>query len=101
MYDKRFSAFHYPVLDEDAPNYHAVIQNPMDMATLLQRVDAGKYITCKAFLEDFDLILANAKVHLQIFNEVYILYVSIYTSLPFCFIFLANPGTDPEFFLIR
>lgn len=68
MYDKRFSAFHYPVLDEDAPNYHAVIQNPMDMATLLQRVDGGKYITCKAFLEDFDLILANAKVHLQIFK---------------------------------
>ncbi|KAM0001852.1 putative chromatin remodeler Bromodomain family [Helianthus debilis subsp. tardiflorus] len=63
LYDKRFSAFHYPVLDEDAPNYHAVIQNPMDMATLLQRVDAGKYITCKVFLEDFDLILANAKIY--------------------------------------
>ncbi|KAJ9547274.1 hypothetical protein OSB04_019817 [Centaurea solstitialis] len=63
LYDKRFSAFHYPVLDEDAPNYHAVIQNPMDMATLLQRVDCGKYITCKAFLEDFDLILANAKIY--------------------------------------
>ncbi|KAI3756726.1 hypothetical protein L1987_56548 [Smallanthus sonchifolius] len=63
LYDKRFSAFHYPVLDEDAPNYHAVIQNPMDMATLLQRVDGGKYITCKAFLEDFGLILANAKIY--------------------------------------
>ncbi|KZV40898.1 ATPase family AAA domain-containing protein [Dorcoceras hygrometricum] len=61
LYDKRFSAFHYPVMDEDAPNYRAIIQNPMDMATLLQRVDSGKYITCKAFLEDFDLILANAK----------------------------------------
>ncbi|KAL6587723.1 hypothetical protein OROMI_000701 [Orobanche minor] len=35
LYDKRFSAFHYPVTDEDAPNYHAVIQNPMDIATLL------------------------------------------------------------------
>lgn len=63
LYDKRFSAFHYPVLEEDAPDYHAVIQKPMDMATLLQRVDAGKYITCKAFLEDFDLILANAKIY--------------------------------------
>ncbi|XP_071732509.1 ATPase family AAA domain-containing protein At1g05910 [Rutidosis leptorrhynchoides] len=63
LYDKRFSAFHYPVLDEDAPNYHTVIQTPMDMATLLQRVDAGKYITCKAYLEDFDLILANAKIY--------------------------------------
>ncbi|KAI3700618.1 hypothetical protein L2E82_45254 [Cichorium intybus] len=63
LYDKRFSAFHYPVLEEDAPDYHAVIQKPMDMATLLQRVDAGKYITCKNFLEDFDLILANAKIY--------------------------------------
>ncbi|PWA77815.1 AAA+ ATPase domain-containing protein [Artemisia annua] len=63
LYDKRFSAFHYPVLEEDAPDYHAVIQNPMDMATLLQRVDGGKYITCKAFLADFDLILANAKIY--------------------------------------
>ncbi|CAK9161140.1 unnamed protein product [Ilex paraguariensis] len=48
-------------MDEDAPNYRAIIQNPMDIATLLQRVDCGKYITCKAFLEDFDLILINAK----------------------------------------
>ncbi|KAL0326315.1 UNVERIFIED_CONTAM: ATPase family AAA domain-containing protein [Sesamum radiatum] len=62
LYDKRFSAFHYPVMDEDAPNYHAIIQNPMDIATLLQRVDSGKYITCQSFLEDFDLILTNAKV---------------------------------------
>ncbi|KAL0437973.1 UNVERIFIED_CONTAM: ATPase family AAA domain-containing protein [Sesamum latifolium] len=61
LYDKRFSAFHYPVMDEDAPNYHAIIQNPMDIATLLQRVDSGNYITCKSFLEDFDLILTNAK----------------------------------------
>lgn len=61
LYDKRFSVFHYPVMDEDAPNYRSIIQNPMDMATLLQRVDSGKYITCKAFLEDFDLILTNAK----------------------------------------
>lgn len=61
LYDKRFSAFHYPVMDEDAPNYRSIIQNPMDIATLLQHVDSGKYITCKAFLEDFDLILINAK----------------------------------------
>jgi SpoVK/Ycf46/Vps4 family AAA+-type ATPase len=61
LYDKRFSAFHYPVMDEDAPNYRTIIQNPMDMATLLQHVDSGKYITSKAFLQDFDLIVINAK----------------------------------------
>lgn len=63
LYDKRFSAFHYPVTDEDAPNYRSIIQNPMDVATLLQRVDSGHYITCPAFLQDVDLILSNAKAY--------------------------------------
>lgn len=49
-------------MDEDAPNYRSIIQNPMDMATLLQRVDCGQYITCSAFLQDIDLIVNNAKV---------------------------------------
>ncbi|CAI0397077.1 unnamed protein product [Linum tenue] len=62
LYDKRFTAFHYPVSDEDAPNYRTVIQNPMDVATLLQKVDSGQYITCSAFLQDIDLIVMNAKV---------------------------------------
>ncbi|KAF2300209.1 hypothetical protein GH714_010699 [Hevea brasiliensis] len=63
LYDKRFSAFHYPVTDEDAPNYRTIIQNPMDVATLLQRVDCGQYITCTAFLQDIDLIVTNAKMY--------------------------------------
>ncbi|OVA11063.1 Bromodomain [Macleaya cordata] len=63
LYDKRFSAFHYPVMDEEAPNYRSIIQNPMDMATILQRVDSGHYITCSAFVQDVDLILKNAKVY--------------------------------------
>ncbi|KAF6161280.1 hypothetical protein GIB67_009167, partial [Kingdonia uniflora] len=63
LYDKRFRDFHYPVTDEDAPNYRSIVQNPMDIATLLQRVDCGQYITCSAFLQDFDLILTNAKTY--------------------------------------
>ncbi|CAN8295390.1 unnamed protein product [Cochlearia groenlandica] len=63
LYDKRFSAFHFPVTDEDAPNYRTVIQNPMDAATLLQRVDAGQYLTCSPFLQDVDLIVRNAKAY--------------------------------------
>ncbi|KAG4149218.1 hypothetical protein ERO13_D05G327400v2 [Gossypium hirsutum] len=63
LYDKRFSAFHYPVTDEDAPNYHSIIQSPMDIATLLQRVDSGQYLTCSSFLQDVDLVVANAKAY--------------------------------------
>ncbi|KAG9447071.1 hypothetical protein H6P81_013199 [Aristolochia fimbriata] len=63
LYDKRFSVFHYPVSDEDAPNYHSIVQNPMDMATVLQQVDSGHYLTCSAFSHDIDLIVANAKAY--------------------------------------
>jgi len=61
LYDKRFNAFHYPVSDEDAPNYRSIIQNPIDMATILQHVDNGQYITCAAFMQDINLIVSNAK----------------------------------------
>ncbi|CAA6668290.1 unnamed protein product [Spirodela intermedia] len=44
LYDKRFNVFHYPVTDEDAPNYHSIIQTPMDIATILQRVDCGSIL---------------------------------------------------------
>lgn len=69
LYDKRFSVFHYPVMDEDAPNYRSIVQNPMDMATVLQHVDCGHYLTCSAFLLDIDLIVANAKVFSQLLNK--------------------------------
>ncbi|XP_014494041.1 ATPase family AAA domain-containing protein At1g05910 isoform X3 [Vigna radiata var. radiata] len=63
LYDKRFNAFHYPVSDEDAPNYRSIIQNPIDMATILQHVDNGQYITCTAFMQDINLIVSNAKAY--------------------------------------
>ncbi|XP_057845633.2 ATPase family AAA domain-containing protein At1g05910-like [Cryptomeria japonica] len=63
LYEKRFSVFHYPVMDEDAPDYYAIVQNPMDITTLLQRVDNRRYLTCSAFLQDVELIPANAKAY--------------------------------------
>lgn len=62
LYEKRFSFFHYPVMDEDAPDYYSIVQNPMDITTLLQRVDSQRYLTRSAFLNDVELIPANAKV---------------------------------------
>ncbi|GLJ11494.1 hypothetical protein SUGI_0168860 [Cryptomeria japonica] len=63
LYEKRFNVFHYPVMDEDAPDYYAIVQNPMDITTLLQRVDNRRYLTCSAFLQDVELIPANAKAY--------------------------------------
>ncbi|XP_072965752.1 ATPase family AAA domain-containing protein At1g05910 isoform X1 [Typha angustifolia] len=63
LYDKRFSVFHYPVMDEDAPDYRSIVHNPMDMATVLQRVDCGQYLTRATFMKDIDLIVANAKAY--------------------------------------
>ena len=60
--ERRFSIFHYPVMDDEAPDYRNIVHNPMDVATLLQRVDSGQYLTKRAFLADVDLIPANAQV---------------------------------------
>lgn len=62
LYDKKFQMFHYPVPEEEAPDYKTVISNPMDVATVLQRVDVGHYLTRTAFMKDIELIAANAKV---------------------------------------
>lgn len=54
-------------MDDEAPDYRNVVHNPMDVATLLQRVDGGHYLTRAAFLSDVDLIPANAQVRVIIF----------------------------------
>ncbi|KAM0894917.1 hypothetical protein ACQ4PT_024173 [Festuca glaucescens] len=63
LYNKRFNAFHFPVSEEEVPDYRAIIHNPMDMATVLQRVDSGEYFTRATFMKDIDLIVSNAKTY--------------------------------------
>ncbi|XP_062198444.1 ATPase family AAA domain-containing protein At1g05910-like isoform X1 [Phragmites australis] len=63
LYNKRFSVFHFPVSEEEVPDYRSVVHNPMDMATVLQRVDSGQYLTRAAFMKDIDLIVSNAKTY--------------------------------------
>lgn len=64
--EKSFNVFHYPVTEEEAPDYHTIIQTPMDVSTLLQRTDNGQYLTRSAFMQDLELIPFNAKVGLEI-----------------------------------
>jgi hypothetical protein len=63
LYEKRFSIFHYPVMADEAPDYRDIVHNPMDVATLLENVDQGHYLTRAAFLQDVELIPANAKAY--------------------------------------
>lgn len=75
LYNKRFNVFHFPVSEEEVPDYRSIINKPMDMATVLQGVDSGQYLTRAAFMKDIDLIVSNAKVHLLgnlVFNSCYI-----------------------------
>ncbi|XP_015213378.2 ATPase family AAA domain-containing protein 2 isoform X1 [Lepisosteus oculatus] len=58
--DKRFRAFTKPVDIEEVPDYKTVIRQPMDLSTVLCKIDLHKYVTVKDYMEDVDLIWKNA-----------------------------------------
>ncbi|KAF4102852.1 ATPase family AAA domain-containing protein 2-like isoform X1 [Onychostoma macrolepis] len=58
--DKRFKAFTKPVDTEEVPDYTTVIKQPMDLSTVLSKIDLHKYETVAAYLQDVDLIWQNA-----------------------------------------
>ncbi|XP_041104540.1 ATPase family AAA domain-containing protein 2-like isoform X2 [Polyodon spathula] len=58
--DKRFRAFTKPVDLEEVDDYCQVIKQPMDLSTVLRKIDMHKYSTVKEYLCDVDLICSNA-----------------------------------------
>ncbi|XP_074510873.1 ATPase family AAA domain-containing protein 2 isoform X3 [Sebastes fasciatus] len=58
--DKRFKAFTKPVDLEEVPDYAEVIKKPMDLSTVLSKIDLHQYATVKEFLQEVDLIWQNA-----------------------------------------
>ncbi|KAI5612012.1 ATPase family AAA domain-containing protein 2B, partial [Silurus asotus] len=58
--DKRFKAFTKPVDTEEVPDYTTVIKQPMDLSTVLTKIDLHKYATVKEYLHDVDLVWKNA-----------------------------------------
>ncbi|OXB52584.1 hypothetical protein ASZ78_004844, partial [Callipepla squamata] len=58
--DRRFRAFTKPVDLQEVPDYHAVIKQPMDLSTVLFKIDSHQYLTAGDFLKDIDLICSNA-----------------------------------------
>ncbi|CAN8001799.1 unnamed protein product [Ixodes hexagonus] len=60
MKDRRYSVFAKPVDASEVPDYHQVIEQPMDLETMMGKIDLRQYHTVAQFLQDVDLICANA-----------------------------------------
>uniref|UniRef100_A0A8C4LQP7 ATPase family AAA domain containing 2B n=1 Tax=Equus asinus asinus TaxID=83772 RepID=A0A8C4LQP7_EQUAS len=58
--DKRFHIFSKPVDIEEVSDYLEVIKEPMDLSTVITKIDKHNYLTAKDFLKDIDLICSNA-----------------------------------------
>uniref|UniRef100_A0A8C5I375 ATPase family AAA domain-containing protein 2 n=1 Tax=Gouania willdenowi TaxID=441366 RepID=A0A8C5I375_GOUWI len=58
--DKRFNIFSKPVDIDEVSDYLEVIRQPMDLSTVMTKIDTYQYLTVKDFLTDIDLICSNA-----------------------------------------
>lgn len=52
--------FQWPVTDDIAPGYSAIISKPMDFSSIRQKNEENKYSTLQEFADDFQLMCDNA-----------------------------------------
>lgn len=59
---KKKFLFHFNValISFQVPDYLEVIDEPMDLASILQKINCHQYSTCAQYLADIDLITSNA-----------------------------------------
>ncbi|KAJ1562366.1 ATPase AAA domain-containing protein 2B, partial [Cladochytrium tenue] len=62
---KRFSDFHRPVDPDVYPDYYETVTRPMDLESLLARINNDEYAVLEEFVDDFGCILKSAEE----FNE--------------------------------
>ncbi|XP_048478946.1 ATPase family AAA domain-containing protein 2 [Plutella xylostella] len=58
--NRRFYKFTKPVDLEEVTDYLDIVKQPMDLETMMTKVDMHKYNCAREFLDDVDLICANA-----------------------------------------
>jgi hypothetical protein len=60
LYKKTWNVLAAPINDDELPGYSQRVTDPMDLSTLLWKVDSEKYTTIDAFLRDANLITKSA-----------------------------------------
>lgn len=58
--NRTFYIFTKPVDEEEVPDYRQIIKEPMDLETMMTKIDQHKYVCAQEFLRDIDLICTNA-----------------------------------------
>nr|XP_018904780.1 PREDICTED: ATPase family AAA domain-containing protein 2-like isoform X2 [Bemisia tabaci] len=58
--NKQFFMFTKPVDIEEVPDYLQIIQQPMDLETMMTKIDLHRYTCAQDFLNDIDLLVRNA-----------------------------------------
>lgn len=58
--ERKFKEFTKPVNSEEVPDYYEIIVNPMDLSTVMKKIDEHSYTTPKQWIKDIDLITINA-----------------------------------------
>ncbi len=57
--------FQRPVTEKDAPNYFAVIKNPMCFDTIRTKIEGLQYVSWQEIVRDFELMFNNAMLYNQ------------------------------------
>ncbi|XP_015588936.1 ATPase family AAA domain-containing protein 2 isoform X2 [Cephus cinctus] len=58
--NRQFFMFTKPVDTEEVPDYNMIIKQPMDLETMMTKIDMHCYLSAREFLDDIDLICRNA-----------------------------------------
>lgn len=65
LYRPKYSSFAYPFYEPvdtvklEIPHYNKIVKKPMDMATMLTKLNNGEYPDARAFHADFKLMIKN------------------------------------------